>query len=165
MDFVTLLVIGLIMALGVFGALTQLFPGSLLILLGTLLWAALTGGNAWWYFGGVAAIVVIAWLLLFLIPYKNMRNAGIPFSTLVIGFLLAIPGFFIIPIIGMPLGFLLGVFLATKMREKDKGRDAWQDTWTATKGVLVAALIEVTCCAIAIAVWIVGVVQLYSVAA
>ena len=50
------------------------------------------------------------------VPHRRLRNAGVPARSIVFGAVLGIVGFFVIPVIGLIIGFVLGVFLAEWVR-------------------------------------------------
>jgi hypothetical protein len=50
-------------------------------------------------------------------------------------------GFFVIPVVGLPLGFVLGVYLAERLRQPGH-RFAWRSTGEAIKAVGLSILIE-----------------------
>ena len=45
-------------------------------------------------------------------PMKRMRAADVGTKTLLAGAVLGIIGFFVIPVVGLVIGFVLGVYLA-----------------------------------------------------
>ena len=79
-----------------------------------------------------------------------------PGSTLALGGVLGVVGFFVIPVVGLLVGFVLGVYLAELNRV---GRTAaWPATVHALKAVGLSVLIELTATLLAAAVWVTGVV-------
>ena len=60
-----------------------------------------------------------------------LRSKGVPSSSLVVGGVLGVVGFFVVPVIGLPLGFVLGIYLAELQRV---GRaQAWPATRHASR--------------------------------
>ena len=75
-----------------------------------------------------------------------------PARTLLAGGVLGIVGFFVIPVVGLLLGFVLGVYLAEYAR---LGRDgAWPSTRAALAAVGWSILIELAAGLVATAVWV-----------
>ena len=66
-------------------------------------------------------------------------------------------GFFIIPVVGLIVGFIAGVFLAEAARLKTF-TGAWPTTMQAMKSAGWSVLIEFGTCLLAAAVWVGGVV-------
>ena len=68
----------------------------------------------------------------------------------------AIVGLFVIPGIGLPIGFVFGVFAAEYVRFRDLER-AWQATKSALRGVLHSMGIELSAATLIALTWTVGV--------
>lgn len=132
----------LLVAVGVAGLVIPVLPGLALTVLGMLIWAASTGGTTAWVVFGIAAVVaVIGWVVQYVVPGRRMKAAGVPTRTLLVGAVCAIIGFFVIPVLGLFVGFVLGVLLAEYARQRDLGA-AWRQTVVALKGVLLSIGIE-----------------------
>ena len=122
------LVIGLVLLVGLVGVVVQVLPGGLLVLAAIAVWAVLTGtGWAWAVLAIAAVATVAAGVVKYLLAGRHLRQAGVPSSTLVWGALAGVVGFFVIPVVGLPVGFVLGVFLAELSRAHDR-RVAWAAT-------------------------------------
>ena len=61
-------------------------------------------------------------------------------------------GLFVVPVVGLPLGFVLGVFVAELLRVRSTAA-AWTATKEALKGTGLAVLIGFTTAVLATAVW------------
>ena len=66
-------------------------------------------------------------------------------------------GFFVIPVLGLLVGFVLGVYLAELVHRRDQRR-AWASTVHAVKGVALSVGVELAGGLLATAAWVVGVV-------
>ena len=69
---------------------------------------------------------------------------------------MGIIGFFVVPVIGGPLGFVLGIFLVELSHSRDSAR-AWTATKAALRGVLHSMGIELLAGLAILTTWIVGV--------
>ncbi|MDO9498092.1 MAG: DUF456 family protein, partial [Nocardioides sp.] len=69
---------------------------------------------------------------------------------------LAIVGFFVVPVVGIVLGFVLGIYLAEHRRVGSA--QAWPSTRHALKAVGLSILIELVAGALAAGTWVVGVI-------
>lgn len=117
MDPIGEVVIGLLILIGLFGILLPVLPGLLLIVGSVLLWAGVEGGVAPWTIALVATgLAVLGGVARYALPGKRLRDSGVPRSTLVIAGALAIGGFFVIPVLGAPIGFVGGMYLAERNR-------------------------------------------------
>jgi uncharacterized protein YqgC (DUF456 family) len=149
--------VALAIAVGLVGILVPVLPGSVLVLAAVLVWAWDVGGTtAWVVFGVAAAVLVVGGLVKYLVPHRRLREAGIPASTQWIGAALGIVGFFVIPVVGLLVGFVLGVYLAEYRRLGATA--AWPSTWHALKAVGISILIELAAGVVAAFVWVAGVV-------
>ena len=88
------------------------------MILGALLvWAVLVGETAGWVAFAVAAtFLVVGQVVKYAVPGRRMKDVGVPGSTLLAGGLLGVVGFFVIPVVGLPLGFVAGVYVAEHLR-------------------------------------------------
>lgn len=158
MELPGLILVGLAIVVGIIGTIIQLYPGLPIILIAIGVWAGFTGGaTAWGIFAAAALVIVVAYVLSFVLPARYMRDEGAPWSALTAGIILAFIGFFVIPVIGMPIGFVLGVYTAELIRLKDSAA-AWRQTVTAFKGVLLSVLIELIAGALSAGLWVLGLV-------
>lgn len=149
--------VSIAVAIGIVGVLVPVLPGSLLVLGAILVWALEVGtGTGWAVFAVATAFLAAGAVVKYVVPGRRLKLEGIPNSTLLVGGALGVVGFFVIPVVGLVLGFVLGVYLAELRR---LGRAA---AWPATKRALMAAglsvLIELTACLLAAATFAVGVV-------
>jgi hypothetical protein len=81
--------------------------------------------------------------------------AGIPASTQWVGVLVGAVGFFVVPVVGLFLGFVLGIYLAELARLGSA--QAWPSTVHALKAVGLSVVIELVAALAATWVWIYGV--------
>jgi uncharacterized protein YqgC (DUF456 family) len=72
--------------------------------------------------------------------------------VLVAGAVVGIVGFFVVPVVGLPLGFILGVYVAELLRLREHA-PAWRTTIEAMKGTGLAMLIGLCATVAATAVW------------
>ncbi|WP_432536301.1 DUF456 domain-containing protein [Kineococcus arenarius] len=154
-----LVVVALAVAVGLVGVVVPVLPGTVLIGLAVLVWAVVQGGAAWAFFAGAAALLVAGQVAMYLVPGRRLSRAGIPRSTLLLGGVLGVVGFFVVPVLGLPLGFVLGVFLAELARSSRArlgARSAWSSTVQALKGVGLSVAIEGLAGTLAAVVWVAG---------
>lgn len=147
---------GLAILIGLAGILVPILPGSLLILVALLAWAAEVGTRTGWLVAGIGAIfLVIGTVVKYLLPGRRLK-ATVPTSTMVVGAVGAIIGFFVIPVVGALLGFPIGVYVAEHHRLG--AGQAWPSTKAALKAVGASILIEFVAGLLAAAVFVAGVV-------
>ena len=138
---------------GIVGTIVPVLPGSVLVGGAIVVWAVVEGGASAW----VTAVLAVR------DPRRRVRahdphprapheRCGHPNRTLVVGGLLGIAGFFVVPVVGLPLGFVLGVYLAERVRLADHAA-AWPSTVTAMKGTGLSVLIGLAATVLATTVW------------
>jgi uncharacterized protein YqgC (DUF456 family) len=151
------IIAGIVIVIGIFGTFIPFVPGLVLSWAGVLLWALFVGeGVSRWVVLGVATVLALGGSLLkFLIPGRRMKRGGVPVRALLLGGVLGIIGFFVVPVVGLFLGFVLGVFLA-EMARLHRASEAWPSTWKAMKGVGLSMVIEIFTGMCILATWIIG---------
>lgn len=152
------LLVGLVVVVGLVGAVVQVYPGSLIVLGAVLVWCFVTGGTAGWVVGTVAVLVVgIAGVVKYVVAGRFLTRAGVPSSTLLVGGLLGIVGFFVVPVVGLALGFVLGVYLVELSRRREQAA-AWRATVAALKATGLTILIELAGALLATGAWVIGLI-------
>jgi hypothetical protein len=153
----TELVVALVIAVGLIGIVVPILPGSVLILLAVLVWAVELGtGTGWAVFALATVFLVAGTIVKYAVPGRQLKDAGIPASTQWTGVALAVPGFFVIPVVGLFVGFVAGVYLAERRRLGPGA--AWPSTRSALRAVGVSLLIELAAGVLAAGTWVAGVV-------
>ena len=148
-------VVALAILVGLVGVLVPILPGLVLVLAAILVWAVDEGsGTGWVVFAVAAAVLVAGTVVKYAVPNRRLKTSGIPSSTTWFGVALGVVGFFVIPVIGLFIGFVLGVYLAEHRRVGAAA--AWPSTRLALKAVGVSILIELAAGIVAALVWLVG---------
>lgn len=157
MSTVGIVLVAVAIAVGLVGVLVPLLPGSVLVFAAIAVWACYERTTvAWVALGLVGAILAAALLVKYLWPARRMRTADVGTRSLLAGGALGIVGFFVVPVVGLILGFVLGVYLAELALRRDQRR-AWASTVHAIKGVALSVGVELTGALAATMVWVVAV--------
>jgi uncharacterized protein YqgC (DUF456 family) len=158
-----LILVAVAIAIGLVGVLVPLLPGTLLVYAAIAVWAVLEQNTAeqntvaWVVLGMVTAILAATMAIKYLWPVKRMRAADVSPATLAAGAVAGVIGFFVIPVLGLLVGFVLGVYLAELVHRRDQRR-AWASTVHAVKGAALSVGVELAGGLLATAAWVVGVV-------
>lgn len=159
MDLGTLVVIGLAMAVGLVGVVIPVIPGLLLVGLAGLGWAILAdGAGAWIVFGVMVAVLLVGTVAKYVLPSRTLRQAGAPASTLILGAVGGIVGFFAIPVIGLLVGAVAGIYVGEARRLKDSTA-AGRSTLATVKAIGIGLLIELLAGILAVSIWFVAVIS------
>jgi uncharacterized protein YqgC (DUF456 family) len=153
------LFVALVIAIGLVGTVVPLLPGPTLVLGAIVVWAIVTGGAAWAVVAFAAVLIIGAMGLKYVLAGRSMRRSGIADRTIVVGGLVGIVGFFVVPVIGLPLGFLLGAAASEWVTRRDP-RAAGRGALAAARAALVAIGTELTASLFAAGSWAVGAVAI-----
>ncbi len=146
-------VVGLILLVSMAGTIVPVLPGTILAAGALLVWAICMGTTAAWVAFCVAILVlVLGQVLKYLLPHRTLSSAGIPGRSIMVGGVAGIVGFFVLPVVGLPVGFVAGVMLAEWLRQRD-GAAAWDSTWVAMKATGFSIMIELGALIVATLVW------------
>lgn len=155
---VSAVVAGVLIALGLLGSVLTVLPGLLLVVAGVAVWAVPRNDVVGWtVLAAALGVALLGAVAKYLVPGRALRAAGVPGRSLVAGAVLGVVGFFVIPVLGLFLGFVTGVYLAELARLGDHAR-AWPSTRQAVRAVGWSVLIELAAGLLATVVWIVGLV-------
>lgn len=150
--------VGLVMFAGLIGILLPVLPGLLMIWGAGLWWTIADGGGPtrWTVLAVLTLLLVVGTVTKYVLPARSASARGAPVSTLVVGAVCAIVGFFVIPVVGVVIGGVAGIYLAEYVRLRDPGR-AWASTRAALVAIGVGMLIELTAGLLMVGVWLLGV--------
>lgn len=152
-----IVLVALAIAVGIVGIVVPLLPGTLLVLAAIAVWAIIENNvTAWVTLGVVTAVLAVSTLIKYLWPMRRMREADVRTVSLAAGAVLGIIGFFVIPVVGLVIGFVLGIYLAELANRRDQ-RVAWTSTKHALKGVALSVGVELCGALLATATWVAGV--------
>ncbi|MBS1693708.1 MAG: DUF456 domain-containing protein [Actinobacteria bacterium] len=150
--------VALAIAVGLTGIIVPILPGALLVYGAIAVWAIVEGSVTGWVTLGVVTVLIGASTVVkYTWPVRRMRQADVGRWSLLTGAVLGIIGFFVVPVLGLLLGFVLGVYLAELANRRNQ-RVAWTSTVHALKGVALSVGVELTGALLATAAWVVGVV-------
>lgn len=149
--------VGIAILVGLVGILVPVLPGSVLVLCAILVWSVDRGGaGAWTVLAVATALIALGTVVKYAVPGRRLKYAGVPTSTLALGALAGLLGFFVVPVIGLVLGFVAGVYAAER-RRLGAGA-AWPSTKAALRAVGLSIAIELLAAVLATGAWVVGVV-------
>lgn len=150
---VVLVAIGV--AVGAVGTVVPVLPGLSLVWVATLVYGLVEG------FGtvGVVAFAVITLLAAagiaagWVVPQRAAGRAGAARSSILLGVVGAIVGFFALPIVGAPVGGLLGLYLGERHRTRNPA-SAWRATRATVIGFGLATLAQFAAALAMAATWL-----------
>ena len=147
------IVASVVILIGLAGIVVPILPGTVLIAVAVVVWAVVTGGPTAWTGAAIVVILLaVGFVVKFAVPHRRLKDAGVPTSTLVVGGLLGLVGFFVIPVAGLFLGFIAGAWLA-EARRLGTSR-AWPSTKAALQATGLSIMIELASALLAAAVFV-----------
>jgi len=155
---VVVALVGLAMAIGVVGTVVPLVPGLALVWAAALAYGLIEGfgttGTA--AFSLVTVFAVVGAVAGWVVPARVAGAAGAARSSILLGVAAAIVGFFVLPVVGLPVGGVAGVYAGELQRTRD-GAAAWRATRATIAGFGLAALIQFALALAMTATWVVWV--------
>jgi len=146
------LLVAAVIFVGLVGIVVPILPGTLLIASALLVWAIVVGGWAWSVFAAALLALVVGEVIKYLVAGKSLRTDGIPNRTVVVGGLVGIVGFFVVPVIGLLLGFVVGAVAAELVRTQSLEL-AWRGAVAALKAAAKTIGIELLFALVATSIW------------
>ncbi|MCB1255258.1 MAG: DUF456 domain-containing protein [Austwickia sp.] len=123
---------------GLIGIVVPVLPGLIVVLASVLLWAVVAHDPvAYVVLAAAVVIAALGWTLQYLLPGRRLKEAGVPTRTVIVGGIGAVIGLFLIPGLGLLVGFVAGVLLAELARQR-----TLQAAWPSVKQALAAAALS-----------------------
>ncbi|HET7399336.1 MAG TPA: DUF456 domain-containing protein [Intrasporangium sp.] len=149
--------IGLAMLVGTAGIVVPVLPGLFLVWLATVVWASEQQTAEGWVVLAVATTAYAAGLVgQYLVPGRRLRAAGVETWVLAMAAVVAVVGFFVVPVVGAPVGFVGAVYVLERRRHRAHDR-AWAATGQALRAMGLGMGIELLSALAIMTTWVVGV--------
>ncbi len=147
--------VALAIAVGLVGILVPVLPGTVLILAAVLVWAiGVSSPTGWVVLGLVTVFLAAGTVVKYAVPGRRLQATGVPTRTLVLGGLAGVVGFFVVPVVGLVVGFVAGVY-ASELQRVGTQR-AWGTTKHALRAAGLSVLIELAAGLLAAVTWLAG---------
>lgn len=141
-QIVVTILAGLAYIMGLAGIIVPVLPGTITIVIATLIWAIIVGGwPAWIAFGIVLLLGAAGMTTSYVLTGRRLHRAEVPMWPIYVAIVSGIVGIFVIPFLGLPIGFLIGLYISEAIRQKD-WRKGLTTMWIALKALGVGILIE-----------------------
>lgn len=149
----TNVLVAMIMLVGTVGIVVPVLPGLFLVWAATLLWAVEDTSSARWVVLAVATVLYAGGVVArYLLPGRRMKRAGVDSRIVALALVVAVVGFFVIPVIGAAIGFVATIFLLELLTHHDRGL-AWRATGHALRAVALNIGIELATAFAIITTW------------
>ena len=148
---------GLAILVGVAGTIIPVLPGSILIGASLLAWALWGGaGTTGWVVFGIGLVFVLTGMAASaVLTGRKLKEHSIPGRSVVVGLVLGVAGMFIIPVVGLFVGFAAGLLLSELQRTRVFGT-ALASSWAALKATGLGMIVEFGLACLAASTWVIG---------
>ncbi|MEV4710034.1 DUF456 domain-containing protein [Micromonospora sp. NPDC049374] len=145
---------------GLAGVVVPGLPALPLCWGGVLVWSLFgdAGAGRWLVLAAATLVAVGGTVVKYAWPGRNLKRAGVPTSSLLAGAVLGLVGFFVIPVVGLVIGFVGGIFAVERLRLGDT-RLAWPATKRAVAAAGLSMLVEFLSGLVIGALWVAGLVM------
>jgi len=149
-----ILLVALAMVVGLAGTVVPLLPGLGLVWAAALVYGLVEGFGGLGYvaFAAITVLGVAGTVAGFVLPHRAAGAAGASRPSTWLGVLGAVVGFFVVPVVGFPLGGALGIYVGEQVRTGD-ARAALRTTKATIVGFGVAALAQLAAGLAMMVVW------------
>jgi hypothetical protein len=156
-EIVVTLLCGLAIVVGVAGTIIPVLPGSILIGASLLAWALWGGaGTTGWVVFGIGMLFVLAGMAAStVLTGRKLKEHSIPSRSVVVGLVLGVAGMFVIPVVGLFVGFAAGLLLSELQRTRVIGT-AVASSWAALKATGLGMIVEFGLACLAASTWVIG---------
>ena len=147
--------VALLMAMGLAGVIMPFLPGLPIIWGAALVYGFLTefGTLGWTAMAVITVLAAIGIAASLVLPERAGAATGASRSTRLFAGVTGVIGFFVLPVIGFPIGACLGVLLAQYRQTADPG-EAVRATVAVLKGFGVGLVAELGAGLAMVAVWV-----------
>ena len=157
-DKLLIVVVAVVMVIGVAGTVLPILPGLWVIWFAAVAYGILAGvtTGGWFAMALITALAITGTASAFYLPQRAASSVGVPWWGQLVAIGFAVAGFFVVPIVGVPLGFAVGILVATIVRER-RIAGALGATWATLKSMLLASGVQFAVGLMMMAVWVVWV--------
>ncbi|GAB2821195.1 DUF456 domain-containing protein [Streptomyces sp. NPDC054796] len=149
-----LLLVGLVMLLGLFGAVLPGVPGPLVVWAAVFWWSVYErAGPAWWLLVVATGLLLANAAVQLLIPSRVRRSTDVRRWALLFAGGTGIVGFFVVPVIGVVPGFLAGLYGWERVRLGSRASAA-ASARTVMRAIGLKVLIELSACLLVAGAWL-----------
>jgi uncharacterized protein YqgC (DUF456 family) len=149
---------GILLAVAAVGTIYPVLPGSLIAIVTLLLWAWAMGSWQAWVAAAVGSLVcVVGWSASAVLTGRKLKQLEVPRWSILVAIVGGVIGMFLIPVIGLFVGFGVALLVSEWVRHGDLGK-AFHYSVQTLKTAGTGVLIEFTLVCVAAAVWTIGVI-------
>lgn len=162
LDIVITVVAGILLVVAAVGTIYPALPGSPIAIVTLIAWAWILGSASSWVAGILGALLaVVGWSASAVLTGRKLKQHEVPGVSILVAVIGALVGMYLIPVVGVFVGFALGLFASELVRRQDL-RAALTASAQALKATGIGILVEFTMVCLAGSVWMIGVIVHFS---
>lgn len=156
-DIAITVIAGVLLVVAAAGVVYPVLPGSLIAIVTLIAWAAVIGSLAAWLAGVVGALICVAgWSASAVLTGRRLKQLEVPKWSILVAVVAGIAGMFLIPVVGIFVGFAVGL-LASEWIRHGEARKAFHYSLETLKAMGTGVLVEFLLLCVAASVWSAGV--------
>ena len=157
-DVVVSVLAGILLAAAAFGTIVPVLPGSPVAFIVLIAWGWVLGSAAAWTVAIIGAILcALGFSATALLTGRKLRQQRIPKRSMVVAVLAGVVGMFVIPVLGLFIGFAGGLFVSEYVR-RDDFNEALKASGEALKATGLGMLVEFVLVALSSSIWMIGLI-------
>jgi uncharacterized protein len=157
-DILATVIAGILLVVAAVGVIYPVVPGSPIAIVTLLVWAWVVGGWAAWAAAVIGALLcVVGWSASAVLTGRKLKELEVPKWSILVAALAGIAGMFLIPVVGIFVGFAVGLLVSEAVRHRDVRRAVHYSLQT-LKAMGAGVLVEFGMLCAAASVWSAGVV-------
>lgn len=163
-EIIATVVAAVLIGIGCLGVVVPVLPGSITIVAGLLVWALAVQAVEGWVVLVLGSVLAVAGMAAgAVLTGTRLKRRQIPNRSLLFAAVGAVVGLFVIPVVGIIVGFFVGLLLTETARQRDL-RAALDSSWVALKAAGLGIVVEFGCALAAATVFVLGALVLFTTA-
>jgi len=160
---VVTVVAGLLLVAAAIGTVYPVVPGSLLAIVTLIVWAWVVGSAVSWTAALIGVVIAaVGWSASAVLTGRKLKQQQIPKRSIAVAVVCGVAGVFLIPVIGLFVGFGVGLLVSEYVRHRDV-RAALDSSVQTLKATGLGILVEFGMVCLAASVWTIGVIVHFSI--
>ena len=157
-DILATVIAGILLVVAAVGVVYPVVPGSLIAIVTLLVWAWLVGGWAAWVAAAIGVMLcAVGWSASAVLTGRKLKELEVPKWSILVAAVAGLVGMFLIPVVGIFVGFAVGLLVSEAVRHRDVRRAVHYSLQT-LKAMGAGVLVEFGLLCAAASVWSAGVI-------
>jgi len=156
-DILITVLAGILLVVAAVGTVYPVLPGSLVAIVTLLAWAWAVGTWPAWVAAIAGSLIcVVGWSASAVLTGRKLKQLEVPGRSILVAAVGGVAGMFLIPVVGIFVGFAAGLLASEAVRHRDLGQ-ALRSSLQTLKAMGTGVLIEFLLVCVAASVWSAGV--------